>query len=325
MMGLTLLALVLGGCTTIAPERKSYPPAWPELASTPQRDCEPPVGTFEDTYSLDAYEYPVQSGPRQPPPRLSSVLGVSSFVSPVTHLRLTELDNDDLQIEALGIKDGQEESLSVKVLPSAAFRCQSNRWFISTTPTHEGFSGYQQEDYDPLYTAMYMVGTLGIAAPISAWWNFVFASASDGSLALRRQNMSSALLFIMFYGRAAMDDDWFLYRPTDALSMIARWENDPGFGRRETPRALPALPALPPPDACGPDPILSSQELFDQGKAFFLHKTYSQSLTCFTAAAEHREGGNREAMWYLCVMHELGYGVEKNLDVARGWCKRAAG
>ena len=320
---LAIVAIACSACSSIDPERQSYPSAWPQLSPAPVRKCEPPVGTFENIHWNEHYEYPESSGPRTPAPRLSSVLGVSAVEAPVTHLRLQKLSNGDLQIEALSVKEGAEQSLKSRVISSTELQCQDHRWMISTTSTHEGFSGYQQEDFDPLYSAMYYVGTLGLGAPISAWWNFVFTTTSDGSLALRRQNMSSAVLLVMFYSRLAMNDDWFLYRPTDTQSMIERAQREPEFALSTRKSESGSLPLLPSPDACEAESALPSQELFQQGRAFFAHKHYTESLACFTSASEHPDGGNREAMWQLCLMHELGLGVEKNLDVAKRWCQRA--
>ncbi|MEZ5550634.1 MAG: hypothetical protein R3E82_07090 [Pseudomonadales bacterium] len=320
---LALLVCLLGGCTTITPEQKVYPSGWPELAAAAQRQCDPPTGTFENTHWLEHFEYPESSGPRTPAPRLSSVLGVSSVGQPVTHIRLQKLENGDLQIESLGVAEGSETILRTRVIPGVDFRCQDKRWFISTTATHEGFRSYQQDDFDPLYSAMYYVGTLGLGAPISSWWNFVFALTQEGSLILRRQNMSSAVLLVMFYSRLAMDDDWFLYRPTDIGKMIARADGNPEFNVMVSPAQSAPLPAQPAMDACISLLKLPSSALFEYGKAFFAHRDYPESLQCFTAAAEHPAGGNREAMWQLCTMYELGLGVETDMEVARQWCQRA--
>lgn len=315
--------LLLSSCTSIAPEQKSYPPSWPDLAEAPLSKCEPPIGTFESSHRLEHFEYPESSGPRAPAPRLSSVLGVGSVAAQVTHLRLQVLDSGDLRIESLGIADGEEKTLNERVIPHTEYRCQDNRWFISTSATHEGFDSYQQEDFDPLYSAMYYVGTLGLGAPISNWWNFVFALTQEGALIVRRQNMSSAVLLVMFYSRLAMDDDWFLYSPTDTRTMIARSLSEPDFHRPVASAQPTVLPVLPSTDACIAEPKPSSLQLFEYGRDFFSQRIYPESLTCFTAAADHPDGGNREAMWHLCTMHELGLGVETNMDIAREWCRRA--
>lgn len=99
--------------------------------------------------------------------------------------------------------------------------CEDNRFTVYTSTTHENFSSYESDSYNPLYTAAYAVGTLGIGGPISKWWKYRFALDSDGSLIVRRIRMESGLLFLI-YTRTAMDDDWFLFKSPDKEQLKAQ-------------------------------------------------------------------------------------------------------
>lgn len=56
-----------------------------------------------------------------------------------------------------------------------------------------------------------------------------------------------------------------------------------------------------------------NEDCFDTGKEFFSHKEYSDALKNFVHAAAN---GNRDALGWIAVMYQKGYGVDKNLDIA---------
>ena len=269
-----------------------YPVTWPELVPTIEARCALPNGLFENTVALSRYEY--ADSYQYPPPTLAGVFGATSFVGEITHLRLETLPQGGLRVTGFGVENSHEVQLSEAVVEEERFECRSGRWSIKTDATRWGWNGLQ-DAYDPTLMAAYLVGTFGVIMPMSRWWNFVFAKTVDGSLALRRLNMESAVMLMVFYGRSAMNDDWFLYLPTDAERAIEQATARPEAAVGVAPEAIRRPPG----------------------------KTVDCAAPCFTAAAEHPQGAHKEAMWYLCVMYEQGWGVDKHLATAKQWCKRA--
>ncbi len=96
------------------------------------------------------------------------------------------------------------------------YSCKENRFTLVSDTVHETFRGYQDPEYSLLYTAAYTVGTLGLAAPISQWWEYRFGLAEDGSLIIRRLETRSGLLLLM-YTRTVMSDDWFKFEPASLV------------------------------------------------------------------------------------------------------------
>ena len=314
---LLLVILCLSGCTSISPESEMYPGAWPELVPIGEARCTLPEGVFENVAALSSYEY--ADGYHYPPPTLAGVFGAALATRDITHVRLEPLPRGGLRVTGFGVESDQELQLAEVVLEKSRLRCHEGRRFIATDATQWGWDGLQ-DGYDPTLMAAYLAGTFGMMMPMSQWWNFVVATTVDGSLALRRLNMESAVMFMALYGRSAMDDDWFLYPPTDAGRAVDRAKATRQVAAEDAVEA--SVPASGIVVDCA-DRSQSSTALFESGEAAFLQKSYEAAFPCFSAAAEHPQAAHKGAMWYLCVMYEQGWGVEKDLASAEDWCRRA--
>jgi len=198
----TLLILFLNACGTINRELENYPAEWPKLAVT---NCSLPLGVFPNLPDAAAYQYVDERIPMSLEQAFNSFHGSS-------HLRIESGDDAQYQISLFAVSDTEDSFRGDFLITSNDYSCKQKRLNLVSETTHETFRSYQDPEYSPLYTAAYVVGTFGMGAPISNWWEYRLAMAEDGSLVIRRLHMSSGLLFLI-YSRIAMSDDWFIFNP----------------------------------------------------------------------------------------------------------------
>lgn len=215
---LLVIGMLLGavGCATVDVEEKSYPSSWPDLVDRRASSCAPPSGMFANIASREKLQYENQT--HWPSPSLEAIFGATLKIDMATHVRTDEPQPGTMRIRTYGLSEGYEVTLDEQLLDLDKARCVDGRLSIVTDTIYPGISSYEEESYNPLVTAAYVVGTLGIGAPISRWWDYRFALGTDGSLIVRRVNIESGLLFLM-YIRTAMDDDWFLFEAVDASDL----------------------------------------------------------------------------------------------------------
>ena len=316
MSALCLAITFAAACARVTPERSSYAPDWPALPVDTSMRCAAPLGRFEN--ASERWRFGKDSSFAAP--TLAHVLGVSSQGARVTHIDIEELPGKKLRITAFDIADGAPREVGRKLLDLADSTCRNGRWTIVTTPTHTSWEGTGQENYDPLFMLTMPIATLGVgllAMPMSDWWSFSFAVADDGSLALRRQKMESGMVMLLFYSKFSVEDDWFLYQSADLEQMIRTHDEPIPLAADE-----PALPEVP---ACLTPDVRSPAELYAAGMSFYRRTRYEPAVDCLRMAAEAPTGASREAMWQLCIVYELGQGVEPDLDTAKQWCARSSG
>ena len=107
-------------------------------------------------------------------------------------------------------------------IPRKDIKCRHGRFSMVSKTTHETFNSYKDDQYDPLYTAAYLIGTFGMGAPISHWYEYNLAVNKDNALAVRRLRINSGLLFLI-YTRTAMADDWFIFESAEtAIGNVAK-------------------------------------------------------------------------------------------------------
>jgi hypothetical protein len=138
----------------------------------------------------------------------------------VTHIRITPGHSGSVIISQFGFEDGEEVLREKSSMAMSNDHCRGKPFTLTSDTTHQTFDSYEDEDYDPLYTATYAVATLGMGAPISQWWVYQFRPTMAGSLAVRRLRIESGLLFLI-YARAVMDNDWFLFEIADAAQLAS--------------------------------------------------------------------------------------------------------
>lgn len=200
-LGLAALIIsLLGACVSVDREMQNYSAAWPMLTDT---DCTPPLGTFANLPNEALYEYEDRRRP------MSLEQAFNSFHQS-SHLSLESMSEGQYKISFLSLSDTEASLLGGILLTKDDYTCKDKRFTLLSDTTHETFNSYEDPEYSPLYTAAYVIGTFGIAGPISEWWEYRFAQAEDGSLIIRRLEMDSGLLFLM-YARTAMNDDWFRF------------------------------------------------------------------------------------------------------------------
>lgn len=311
---LTCAILIICGCVTVNSEQSNYPNNWPALTTT---RCTLPSGTFTNISSDAHYEY--ENSYRFPPPTLAQVLINDFSIIDVTHINIGTTTTEQLRIKAFGVRDGEEIYIGEQLYNLNQSQCKNNRWTLVSKTTHEGFKGYNQEDYDPLYTATYLLATFGMGAPISKWWDYRIALNKNGALTVRRLNMQSGLLFSI-YTRTAMDDDWFLFEPADIQKLVREHQQEP----RPSPTSQAENEPAPLLQDCISANGQAANEMYNTGIKFYRTQAYESALQCFLSAATQQQNASQEAMWQLCLMYELGQGTEPDMAQAKHWCARAA-
>ncbi len=200
-LGLSALFItLLSACVSVDRELKNYSAEWPRLVDT---NCAPPLGTFANLPDEAHYEYEDRRT------SMSLEQAFNSFHQS-SHVNIEAIEDGQYKISFLSIVDTEVSLLGDILLTKDDYTCKENRFTLISDTTHETFSGYQDPEYNPLYTAAYVIGTFGIAGPLSEWWEYRLTLAEDGSLIIRRLEMDSGLLFLM-YARTAMNDDWFRF------------------------------------------------------------------------------------------------------------------
>lgn len=208
---LMLLVSFLSACATVGNEVDTYPDSWPKLVSS---DCTAPLGIFSNLPDDAVYEYENDVGKRP----MSLEQAFNSFHGS-SHLNIQLASEGNYQISFFNTSDSDNSINAEITLTDNDYSCKENRFTLVSDTVHETFRGYQDPEYSPLYTAAYTVGTLGLAAPISQWWEYRFALAEDGSLIIRRLETRSGLLLLM-YTRTVMSDDWFKFEQASLALQI---------------------------------------------------------------------------------------------------------
>jgi hypothetical protein len=99
--------------------------------------------------------------------------------------------------------------------------------------------------------------------------------------------------------------------------MISRQEREAaGLVKEESPL----------PEACASSESdeRTAAELYAAGMNFYRKAIYESAVDCLRIAAEAPGNRSRQAMWQLCLLYELGQGVNPDLEVAKQWCERAS-
>jgi hypothetical protein len=214
---LCIALYLLNACGIAAP---AYSPDWPALHSESKQRCAPPIGIFLNASERSNFAL---KGEHAVAPMLSQTLGVYTSGHVATHVSIELAPENKLRISTFGIVDGDPIKVGEAMFDLADAVCWQDRWAILTTPTHYGWDGADNPDYDPLFMVTMPIATMGVGAlaiPLSQWWRFIFAVAVDGSLVIRRQQLTSAMLALAIYSRSVVEDDWFLYAPSDLEELI---------------------------------------------------------------------------------------------------------
>ena len=314
-VSIAYLVIFLCGCATISSEESNYPGHWPTLTTAKTDHCNPPLGTFNNISSNAHYEY--ENSYQFPAPTMAHIFISDFSIIDVTHINIEAVGKKQLRIKAFGISNGMEKLIGEQLFDLDQSYCKNNRWALASKTTHEGFKDYNQEKYDPLYTAAYWIGPFGLGAPISKWWEYRFTSSANGGLAVRRLKMESALLFSV-YTRIAMNDDWFLFEPAD-LQKLIRDQVSSQQHLNGSPETGPIAQL----HHCTVDNDLTATEIYNVGVIFYRDGKYASALQCFLSAATHTQEASPEAMWKLCLMYELGQGTAPDTDSAKHWCALA--
>ncbi len=143
-----------------------------------------PEGLFANAPALSRFGYPEDEHKSM---FLSHIFDVGSTANMPTHMKFARKPNGDLSVTVCEKIDEQYMQIAALTIQRKDTACRRGRFSMLGNTTHETFKSYQDDDYDPLYTAAYLVGTSG-------------------------------LLFLI-YTRASMADDWFIFEPAppDAL------------------------------------------------------------------------------------------------------------
>jgi hypothetical protein len=127
-----------------------------------------------------------------------------------THVAIRNSVDGRVIVQFIALVNEQATAMMALEIEPKRIKCHSGRFTLVSKPLHARISSYEEGPYNPLVTAAYAVATLGVGAPIAKWYEYRFALNRKNELVVRRLQIDSGLLFLI-YSRAAMADDWFVF------------------------------------------------------------------------------------------------------------------
>lgn len=136
---------------------------------------------------------------------------------PATHVTIQSSTSRQVVIRLLEVVDDQATLIVEQKIEPGRIKCRDGRFTLISKAAYARLSSYEDGPYNPLVTAAYAVGTLGVGAPIARWYEYRLGLNQENELVVRRLEIDSGLLFLI-YSRAAMADDWFVFAAVDPVN-----------------------------------------------------------------------------------------------------------